>query len=607
MNIKKIAASFLAAVMLTGSAAVSVPASAVTVTGGILDEETNLLYEPLDDGTLRVTFSRDSKKRPQGDIIIPETYNGKTVTELSNILTACPDITSVTIPKTITKYTENSYWSGDFSLSKIIVSEDNPYFSSADGILFNKDKTEIVRYPIGKADTSYTIPTTVEVIGGSCFVRCDKLESIIIPNSVHTIKSRAFAECIFESIIIPDSVRTIEGQAFLSCENLTSLNIPKGVETIGISLTAGSAVTGINVDPDNKFFCSVDGVIFSKDRKTLIQYPADKETEEYTIPDGVEILGYEAMRGCLNLKKVNIPESVYSIDNRFFFMDRNLLSVTIPSKVKVLTATFNYCTSLESVTLPHGIEKITAGTFGDVQSLKTINYDGTKEDWDLIEIESGRNLAMNDATIYFSDGTSMEGAGLTPNDASIQDPETITNNDGSMDFTPGVEKFGAVSNADIETMKQIKATAPEGAFEGNVSMNVVNTFASLSGNTFSVDISFTNDAGEEVQPAKSVTVMIPVPAKLKKADSIFVYHIGANNKPETVEAETKDIDGVKYVVFNADHFSTYALTDSEVETATPDTPSEPAAPDSNPSTGIVLSVLPLALAASAVIVIKKRK
>lgn len=620
MNIKKLAASVLAAVMLTGSAAVSVPASAATITDGVLDETTNLYYESLDDGTLRVTYSRDRNHQPQGDVVIPETYNGKTVTELSNILSDCPDVTSVTIPKTITKYTENSYWSGDMSLTEIIVAPDSPYFSSADGILFNKDKTEMVRYPIGKADTSYTIPTTVEVIGAHCFQRCNKLESIIIPNSVHTIKNRAFAECIFESIIIPDSVRTIEDQAFLSCVNLTSLNIPKSVETIGGSLTDGSAVTGIDVDPDNKFLCSVDGVIFSKDRKTLIQYPAGKEDEEYTIPDGVEILGYESMSRNDNLKKVNIPESVYLMDTRVFYMDRNILSMTVPSKVTVLTATFNACTSLETVTLPKGIEKITGGTFAD-NNLKTVNYGGTKEDWDLIEIEAGRNtIALNAATIYFSDGTSQEGANLPEKDYTIQEPVTTPNKDGSTSFVPKVENNGFTSTADIDAMKQIKATAPEGAFDGTVTMNVENNLASLSGNTFSVDISFTDASGNEVQPNLPVKVVIPVHAKLKNADKIFVYHINSEGKPEKVEANIETIDGVKYVVFEAKSFSAYELTDTEVgggsgstesepsSTTTPDNSSSaPGASEGNPSTGIALSVLPLALAASAVIVIKKRK
>ncbi len=643
MNIKKIAASFLAAAMLMTSGVVNVPASAVSVTDGIFDEETNLFYEPLKDGTLRVT-TFDRGKEPTGDVVIPETYDGKTVSEVENILTDCRNVTSVTIPKTITRISLTSFTSRS-GLENIIVSEDNPNFSSENGILFNKEKTEIIYYPRGKTDKSYTIPSTVDIIGRSSFEMSE-----------------------LESIIIPDSVSVIGLEAFGFCDELAALNIPKGVEKMSGPLASYSGIAEFTVASNNEFFRSIDGVIFSKDSKVLVSYPAGNKAEEYSIPEGTEVLGEYSLSRNINLKKVNIPESVLTIERNAFDRCECLLEIEIPYKVKKLKDTFNGCGDLESVKLPLGIEEIGAGTFKNCDSLKTINFNGTKADWDMIAIASIDNTAMNNATIYFSDGTVMDGAGIVEAD---QAPKTTTNADGSQEFTPGVEKKGALSNADFETMKQIKASASEGTFKEEVTMNISRDTASLGGSSFAVNIRFINANGDEIQPVKEVTVKIPVPARLQNAEKIFVYHINSEKKPEKIETDTEIIDGVTYVVFKTAHFSTYELTDTEVETgsgddntgdtdntddtntdsdntgstddssSTGDTSSsepansdtasgelvssnipgyiesatneptsstaDPTTPDSNPATGVAASILPIVAAISAVVVIKKKK
>ena len=107
-------------------------------------------------------------------------------------------------------------------------------YSSEDGVLFDKDKTEIIRYPEGKKDTSYTIPNSVTSIVDYAFYHCTSLTNITIPDSVTRIWSFAFDGCSsLTSITIPNSVTSIGRYVFDGCKKLTSITIPDSVTSIG--------------------------------------------------------------------------------------------------------------------------------------------------------------------------------------------------------------------------------------------------------------------------------------------------------------------------------------------------------------------------------------
>lgn len=638
MNIKKIAASFLAAVMVTSSLATGAFADSFGVAEGTLDEETGLLYVPLEDGTLKVTCPQGSV--PTGDIVIPETFgegeNAKTVTEVDgNFLTSFQHITSISIPKTVTTIESHSYAHNGGGLESISVDADNTEFSAVDGVLFDKEQTRLIKYPAKKSGTSYTIPSTV----------------------TH-VNMFSFAGSEIASVTIPNSVKELGDNAFCACKNLNELYIPDSVNRIGSGLAMGSGITEYTVAPAHNYFVAVDGVLFTVDRKTLLSYPSANAAQEYTVPEGTEVIGYHAFGNSENLTKVTLPTSVASVGSYAFFECYGLISAEIPDNVTELRGTFLSCVSLETVTLPLSITKIGGQTFDKCKSLKTINYAGTKEDWDKIEIDPVANDSLNNATIYFSDGT-MGGTDISD---VVQKPDVTVNDDGSKNFTPGVKQDITTTDVDIETMKAITASAPADAFDDDVVLNVSHdSFPSAGSSSFAVDISFEKADGTKVQPAKPVTVKIPVPESLKNSDPIFVYHINENGKAEKVEAQTETIGDVKFMVFTATHFSTYVLSeDSTVaddttgsgstggsgsgsgstssstssapatsDTTSSDTSSEPAsstpgytesetstpgnsssAPttlESNPSTGVALSVLPIVAAISAVILIKKRK
>ena len=145
----------------------------------------------------------------------------------------CDSLTSVTIGNGVTSIGVNAF-DDCRKLNQINVDTANTAYSSVNGVLFNKEKTKLIRYPIGKADTSYSIPDSVTSIGDSAFSSCTGLTSLTISNGVTNIGNSAFWNCTgLTSVTIPDSVTSIGYSAFEYCTGLTSVTIPDSVTSIG--------------------------------------------------------------------------------------------------------------------------------------------------------------------------------------------------------------------------------------------------------------------------------------------------------------------------------------------------------------------------------------
>jgi len=260
----------------------------------------------------------------------------------------CKNLTSITIPSSVTSIGENAFWYCK-NLTSIIVDGENKNYCSEDGILFNRGKTEIIKYPVAKEGGSYTIPSSVTSIGENAFSYCKNLISITIPSSVTSIGENAFSYCKnLTSITIPSSVTSIGENAFCDCYNLTSVTIPSSVTSIGdFAFSRCYNLTSVIVDSENKNYCSEDGILFNKGKTEIIKYPAAKEGGSYTIPSSVTRIGHYAFRYCKNLTSITIPSSVTSIGGYAFWYCKNLTSITIPSSVtRIGNFAFDHCQNL---------------------------------------------------------------------------------------------------------------------------------------------------------------------------------------------------------------------------------------------------------------------
>ena len=262
------------------------------------------------------------------------------------------------------------------------------------------------------------IPATIDgkpvtSIGEFAFQQCSGITSINIPNSVTSIQQGAFSNCSgLSSITIPSSVTSIENTAFWGCSGLTSINIPSSVTSIGVNVFYGcSGLTDITVDSSNPSFCSESGVLFNKDKTTLIYYPLGKTDSSYTIPDGVTVIEQYAFYCNSKLTSVTIPSSVTSIGESAFQHCTRLTSITIPNGViSIGNFAFGSCTGLKSITIPSSVTSIGESAFQFCSKL-TIIYipNGISIGLDAIPSTAGRitytvdssnNVTITDIRLY---------------------------------------------------------------------------------------------------------------------------------------------------------------------------------------------------------------
>lgn len=316
------------------------------------------------------------------------------------------------------------------SLVNIEVDKNNSQFSSHDGVLYNKDMTELLIYPKSRTETEFTIPdsvieiyglafrgnsvlTTINIgtgvtsIGGYTFENCTGLNSIIIPDNVTEIRSNAFSGCTgLKNIIIGNGVTSIGDYAFYNCTGLTSIEIGNNVISIDYyafsncrslsNVVIGSglsylgwepfdectALKNIEVDKNNNCYSSVDGVLFNKDVTEMVIFPKSKEVTEYTVPNGVISIGY-LLSDCTNLVSVTLPESITELYYSAFSGCTSLKNISLPDNLREIPPyAFSGCTNLESITIPESVTYIGARVFEGCTSLKHINVSNKIQTFD---------------------------------------------------------------------------------------------------------------------------------------------------------------------------------------------------------------------------------
>lgn len=246
---------------------------------------------------------------------------------------------------------------------------------SVKNVVINSGVTTIAMFGGCENVTSITVPKTVTRIASGTFWGCKSLTSVAIPEGVTKIESTTFMGCTnLVSITIPDGVTSIESQAFEGCKSLTNIAIPKNVASIQVSAFRDcTSLLGIWVDADNAAYSNDDrGVLFDKNKTTLICCPSGL-SDDYTIPSTVKSIGNSAFYGCVNLTDVTISNSVKSIESSAFFNCTALTSVTIPKSVtSIKNHTFYGCTALTGVVIPDSVASIESCAFYDCTGLTSV-------------------------------------------------------------------------------------------------------------------------------------------------------------------------------------------------------------------------------------------
>ncbi|MGN0469237.1 MAG: leucine-rich repeat domain-containing protein [Acutalibacteraceae bacterium] len=275
-----------------------------------------------------------------GEFVVASTLGGYPVTKIAkSAFLSCEKLTSVKIPSSVTtlgdmvfrkctnlesviipsSVTSIGDWLFEdcYKLTNITIDQDNPNYSTDEnGVLFNKDKSELLFYPNTSGLTSYVIPDTVTRLG-----------------------NYAFAECNLSNIEIPASVTEIGNYAFYCCQKMEK----------------------ITVDEENPNYSSDEyGVLFNKDKSTLLQCP--RQMTSYEIPESVTDIAEYAFYFC-SLKSVKIPDSVTNI-GKAAFHSTLLTSVEIPDSVtNIGNGAFAYCHNLTSIKLSDNMTSISPHMF----------------------------------------------------------------------------------------------------------------------------------------------------------------------------------------------------------------------------------------------------
>ena len=375
------------------------------------------------------------------DVIIPAAIGGNPVVGITDLKNkngvGAENIISLTIPDSVTSVTAAAFYSLSnletltlgsgiknlksqiftycTQLSKINVSPNNPNYVSENGVVFTKDKTAVVAYPLGRTadfalpkettdisifseypfnsvniivpDNSdgfikeggitysidmsaviscdreksgfYNMPSTVTRIYDGAFSGCEKITGVRFSNKITSITYQAFADCwSLLSVELPSSLKTIENQAFVRCDNIKELNFPEGLEKIGYgAFCFNYKLESINIPSSLQ---SIEGVAFAFTAIT-----------ELTIPNTLKSIGNGAFSQNYALKKVTLPQSDLKIYEKAFF-NCGIEELTIPAKLELAGPEIFQCNnSLKKVTVETG-QTLAEDIFNDCSALQSV-------------------------------------------------------------------------------------------------------------------------------------------------------------------------------------------------------------------------------------------
>lgn len=346
----------------------------------------------------------------------------------------CRSLSSVSVPSSVTNIGDSAFYAC-VELTSITVDTLNPFYSSTNGVLFDKSRHTLIQYPFGISG-AYAVPDGVADIGEAAFNQCTSLTGVTIPASVTNIGESAFAYCSgLGNVIIPTGVISIDNTAFIACTTISNITIFGIITNFGdfafagctnltavyfetppnlnesISLFAGDNNAAVYFLPwtsgwDSSFYglqayplpqsiftystnadntltitgCGWTGPITLPAQIGGLSITAigdsaffNNSAPSITMPAGITSIGDLAFYGASNLTGVTIPSGVTNIGSFAFYGCSGLTSITIPQNVTAIgNATFSYCTNLSTVAIPAGVASVGELAFYGCSNLPNI-------------------------------------------------------------------------------------------------------------------------------------------------------------------------------------------------------------------------------------------
>ena len=262
------------------------------------------------------------------DVSIPSEINGLPVTKLDGLTFYDVPVTSVSIPASVSEIGSNVFIECE-SLASITVHHNNKFFSSKDGVLFDKLKTTLLRYPPAKEGIEYQVPSTVTQLGDSAFEVSQNLERVSLPEAVRELPHRAFAICKKLKQVSPaSSLISIGDLAFASCSQLEGIPVYSGI-------TATKTIGGYAF-----YRCYSLQNVYLPNSVTNIGPGCFEDCTGLTkahLGKGINMLQCNTFAGCTNLTNVKLPDNLISIAVKEFENCDQLKELTFPPSFQTMT------------------------------------------------------------------------------------------------------------------------------------------------------------------------------------------------------------------------------------------------------------------------------
>ena len=182
----------------------------------------------------------------------------------------------------------------------------------AEEIIVKDGVTDIGKLETGERLKKVTLGKGITVIPGGLFSGCVKLKTVKLSNNLRTIEDNAFEHCkSLTTITIPEKVRKILANPFMECSKLTKINVNK----------------------NNKTYISIDGILFTKSKKTLVIYPLGKKNSAYSVPKTVYKIAENAFSESSSIKTIKMTNSVKRIEDNAFAHCYRLKNVTLSQRL----------------------------------------------------------------------------------------------------------------------------------------------------------------------------------------------------------------------------------------------------------------------------------